>query len=222
MRAWLLRTPLGESATEMIRLPSARAETNRLACYVASLRLGRGPTKRRAAPRRRARESVAFVWHGRQVAYPCPQDLPSVQGHPRLRPRAYPRLRIHAQGAGRRPLPLPHRPQTVSDLHPRAPYLHAARRPDVTRTSSRRAPIRLSRASSRGRLRVLEYALRSHNPRTPVSGRCRALRNRLTYAGFVAHGCVRLLRVAPWVVSAVVSFTTTMYRRYGLNRAVTP
>jgi hypothetical protein len=47
--------------------------------------------------------------------------------------------------------------------------------------------------------------LRSHNPPTWVATRCRALRNRLTYADCLAHGCQPFQRVVRWVVSAVVS-----------------
>jgi hypothetical protein len=48
-------------------------------------------------------------------------------------------------------------------------------------------------------------ALRSHNPTSPVSGRCQTLQNRLRYADSFARGCPPSLCVAPWVVSGVVS-----------------
>src|SRR5215207_9454270 len=48
-------------------------------------------------------------------------------------------------------------------------------------------------------------ALRSHNPSTSVAKGCCGLQNRLVYADLFAGGCVPLLRVAPWVVSGLVS-----------------
>src|SRR5215217_7878193 len=47
--------------------------------------------------------------------------------------------------------------------------------------------------------------LRSHNPPTSVAWGCPLLQNRLRYAESFARGCARLLRVALWVVSKVVS-----------------
>ena len=51
----------------------------------------------------------------------------------------------------------------------------------------------------------LPNALRSHNPTTSVATGWSTLQNRLIYAELFAGGCARLLRVALWVVSAVVS-----------------
>jgi hypothetical protein len=47
--------------------------------------------------------------------------------------------------------------------------------------------------------------LRSHNPKTSVATGCSALQIWLIYADCLAEGCSPFLRVAPWVVSAVVS-----------------
>ena len=53
-------------------------------------------------------------------------------------------------------------------------------------------------------------ALRSHNPMSSVSGRCRTLQNRLIYTELFAGGRTQFLRVARWVVSKVVSAITTV------------
>jgi hypothetical protein len=47
--------------------------------------------------------------------------------------------------------------------------------------------------------------LPSHNPTTSVATGCLKLQNRLIQAGSFAGGCAAFLRVALWVVSAVVS-----------------
>src|SRR5215204_309560 len=53
-------------------------------------------------------------------------------------------------------------------------------------------------------------ALRSHNPMSSVSERCRVLQNRLISADFFAGSYWLFLRVALWVVSKVVSIEISL------------
>ena len=115
------------------------------------------------------------------------------------------RLRMHAQGAARPLLPLPHRPHTVSDLPPRAWCYRAATKRPEGNPEFLAARIRRTYGVYRG---VTDGSrIRTSEPQSADTCFWALLRvaKSAYLSQFLARGCAPLLRVAPWVVSAVVS-----------------
>ena len=155
--------------------------TKQSVCTVLTLAipLAPGRPRRRAAPRRCARESVAFV------LAPAPGGVPlSARPSVRLRAPSPSTSRLPSASeprTGRRPASRPSPPSTSNYLRPitASPLLPprcqaAGRDPEILAASACSAYLREMRVTDGTRTRTL----RSHNPLSSVSGCCRALQNR--------------------------------------------